>query len=573
MHPERLGPWQIERRIGAGGMGNVYLGVHAETGERAAVKVLPASMAREDGFEQRFSREIDALGKLSHRNIVRLYGNGVSDDGLLYYAMEFVDGVTLTAEIQARRRLPWREVVERSQQLAGALKAAHDAGVVHRDLKPGNLMVAADGQLKLTDFGVASVFAAERLTRTGGIVGTADYMSPEQARGQRSTPRSDLYALGAVIYTMLTGRPPFTGETTAELLRKQQYGQFDLPSRYAPDIPAGLEELVCQLLEKDPGRRPPDALVVLRRLEQVLLKAEFVERQLEAETVVRPAVGVGGVVGDGVAAAAAAGTATTVRNWLRAESQRGAPAGPGAWLDNIWVLMCLLVLLMGFGFWMSRGRREPTVSERLAEAERVLSGVPGPAWLKARDELLRPLLGSAAAGSADAAGAAGAAGAADAARLRELCRQADDYEFVRSLGEGLGERSGEQSAAGEQSAGEAVDEELRGLIRRAFELRRAGDFLGASASLEGVQQILDRVRGGSYLQRFVADSLAGWRSERAGQGAELLLRELLRQWVAAEGESERQQLRGPLAAALEIYGEREELAAIVAELRAATGRE
>jgi len=559
MHPERLGPWRIERRIGAGGMGNVYLGVHAETGERAAVKVLPASMAREDGFEQRFSREIDALGKLSHRNIVQLYGHGVSDDGLLYYAMEFVDGVTLTAEIQTRRRLPWREVVERSRQLASALKAAHDAGVVHRDLKPGNLMVAGDGQLKLTDFGVASVFAAERLTRIGGIVGTADYMSPEQARGQRCTPRSDLYALGAVIYTMLTGRPPFTGGTTAELLRKQQYGQFDLPSRYAPDIPAGVEELVCQLLEKDPGQRPPDALVVLRRLEQVLLKAEFVERQLEAETVVRPAAG--GVVADGVAAEVAAGTATTVRNWLRAESQRGAPAGFGAWLDNIWVLMCLLVLLMGFGFWMSRGRREPMVSERLAEAERVLSGVPGPAWLKARDELLRPLLGSA------------AADAADAARLRELCRQADDYEFVRSLGEGLGDRAGEQSAAGERGAGEAVDEELRRLIRRAFELRRAGDLSGASASLEGVQQILDSVRGGSYLQQFVAESLAGWRSERAGQGAELLLRELLRQWVAVEGESERQQLRGSLAAALEIYGEREELAAIVAELRAATGRD
>jgi len=559
MHPERLGPWRIERRIGAGGMGTVYLGLHAETGERAAVKVLPASMAREDGFEQRFSREIDALGKLSHRNIVQLYGHGVSDDGLLYYAMEFVDGVTLTAEIQTRRRLPWREVVERSRQLASALKAAHDAGVVHRDLKPGNLMVAGDGQLKLTDFGVASVFAAERLTRIGGIVGTADYMSPEQARGQRCTPRSDLYALGAVIYTMLTGRPPFTGGTTAELLRKQQYGQFDLPSRYAPDIPAGVEELVCQLLEKDPGQRPPDALVVLRRLEQVLLKAEFVERQLEAETVVRPAAG--GVVADGVAAEVAAGTATTVRNWLRAESQRGAPAGFGAWLDNIWVLMCLLVLLMGFGFWMSRGRREPMVSERLAEAERVLSGVPGPAWLKARDELLRPLLGSA------------AADAADAARLRELCRQADDYEFVRSLGEGLGDRAGEQSAAGERGAGEAVDEELRRLIRRAFELRRAGDLSGASASLEGVQQILDSVRGGSYLQQFVAESLAGWRSERAGQGAELLLRELLRQWVAVEGESERQQLRGSLAAALEIYGEREELAAIVAELRAATGRD
>lgn len=563
MHPERLGPWQIERRIGAGGMGNVYLGVHAETGERAAVKVLPASMAREDGFEQRFSREIDALGKLSHRNIVRLYGNGVSDDGLLYYAMEFVDGVTLTAEIQTRRRLPWREVVERSQQLAGALKAAHDAGIVHRDLKPSNLMVAAGGQLKLTDFGVASLFAAERLTRTGGIVGTADYMSPEQARGQRSTPRSDLYALGAVMYTMLTGRPPFTGETTAELLRKQQYGQFDLPSRYAPDIPSGLEELVCQLLEKDPGRRLPDALVVLRRLEQVLAKADFVERQLESETLVRPAAGGGVVAVDVAGGGVAAGTATTVRNILRAESRRRSSQGFGGWLDNTWVLLGLLLLLTGFGVWMSRGRGAPAVAERVAEAERIFAGVPGPAWLRARDEILRPLAGD--------TGDKGTS-AADK-RLRELCRQADDYEFVRSLGEGPASRTGEQRPGGELDGERAVDEELRRLTVRAFELRRSGDLPAARAELEGVLEILKRVRAGGYLQQFVAESLAAWQSERAGQGGELLLRELLRQWAAAEGEAERQRLRGAMSAALQIYGSREELAAIVAEVRAVFGRE
>ena len=562
MHPERLGPWQIERRIGAGGMGNVYLGVHAETGERAAVKVLPASMAREEGFEQRFSREIAALRKLSHRNIVSLYGDGVSDEGLLYYAMEYVDGVTLTADIQSRRRLPWREVVERTQQLAGALKAAHDAGIVHRDLKPGNLMVAADGQLKLTDFGVASVFAAERLTRTGGIVGTADYMSPEQARGQRCTPRSDLYALGAVMYTMLTGRPPFTGETTAELLRKQQFGQFDLPSRYAPDMPAGLEELVCQLLEKDPGRRPPDALVVLRRLEQVLAKAEFVERQLESETVVRPGgavagvAGVGGVGAAGAGVAGVAGTATTVRNLLRAENQRRRSGGVSAVLDNTWVLLCLLGLLIGFGWWMSGRRNVPTDAARLAEAERILRGEPGSAWLSVRDDVLKPLQERLSAGGVSDV---------DSERVRELRRQVDDYEFVRSLGQ--------ERERGVESGVSAVDDELRRLIRRAYVMRESGDGAGAVAELAAVLRILERLRGGSYLQQHVAETVAGWESELDGRGAELVLRELLRQWVASGEESEKRQLRGALEAALKLYGGRLELAEIVSEVRAAMGGE
>ena len=568
MHPERLGPWRIERRVGAGGMGNVYLGVHETTGERAAVKVLPAAMAREEGFEQRFSREIAALRKLSHRHIVRLFEDGVSDDGLLYYAMEFVDGVTLTADIQSRRRLPWREVIERSRQLASALKAAHDAGIVHRDLKPGNLMVGPDGQLKLTDFGVASLFASERLTRTGGIVGTADYMSPEQSRGQRCTARSDLYALGAVMYTMLTGRPPFTGETTAELLRKQQYGQFDLPSRYAPDMPMNLEELVCQLLEKDPSRRPPDALVVLRRLEQVLAKAEFAERQGESETVVRPAGGEAGAADEG------AGTATTVRNLLRAEQAGRRAEGLSAILDNIWVLLCLLVLLIGFGIWMSRGRTESDVAVRLAEAERVLGGTAGPAWLRVREEQLRPLQERAARGEVGI----------DSARVRELQQRVEDYEFAKSLeqlsGDGLwsGE-SGESGSGNEVDRGGSsadslreVDAEVRRLIRRAFMLRQSGDRVKARLELTAVLGILERLRSGSYLHRFVEEAVANWQTEVDGRGAELLLRELLRQWLAAGTESERQSLSATLRGALQLYGDRAELVSVVSEIEAALQR-
>ena len=187
MHPEQVGPWRIERRLGTGGMGNVYLGTHTQSSEQAAIKVLPASIAREEGFSERFGREIQALRQLSNRHIVAFFQNGVCEDGTLFYAMEYVDGPTLTAEIQSRKRLPWREVLGLALQAATALKAAHDAGVIHRDLKPSNLMLTRDRVLKLADFGVASLFASSRLTQAGSVIGTAEYMSP------RTGPRPARY--------------------------------------------------------------------------------------------------------------------------------------------------------------------------------------------------------------------------------------------------------------------------------------------------------------------------------------------------------------------------------------------
>ena len=255
MHPDQVGPYRIERKIGAGGMGNVYLGVHRVTGKSAAVKVLPPSMARDDGFVQRFRREIESLRKLSNRHIIELYEDGTTDDATFYYSMEYIDGSTLTTEITDRKRLPWKEVIEFALQISAALKAAHDAGIVHRDIKPSNLLLTKDRVIKLTDFGVASLFATSRLTRTGGIVGTAEYMSPEQARGQRAAKRSDLYSLGAVMYAMLTGRPPFTGPTANDILQKHQFAHFDKPSRYVPDIP----RLFGRSCLSAPGERPGKA--------------------------------------------------------------------------------------------------------------------------------------------------------------------------------------------------------------------------------------------------------------------------------------------------------------------------
>jgi serine/threonine-protein kinase len=136
-----------------------------------------------------------------------------------YYAMEFVDGETLSALLKRVKRIEWQEVIGFSVQICSALKAAHDAGIIHRDLKPSNLVITADGVVKLMDFGVAQLFAGTKLTVTGGIIGTVEYMSPEQAQGQRITKKSDLYALGAVMYAMLAGRPPFTRKTSIEVVR------------------------------------------------------------------------------------------------------------------------------------------------------------------------------------------------------------------------------------------------------------------------------------------------------------------------------------------------------------------
>ncbi|RLS81475.1 MAG: serine/threonine protein kinase, partial [Planctomycetota bacterium] len=260
MHPNRIGPYLIEKRIGSGGMANVYLARHEQTNQIVAVKELPASLAREEGFIHRFDREIEALQKLNCPNIVKLFDSG-QDGEIYYYAMEYVDGETLTTRLRRERRIPWQEAIEISRQICVGLKHAHDAGVIHRDLKPSNLMLGKEGVVKITDFGVAQVFAADRLTATGGIIGTAEFMSPEQVKGSRIDKRSDLYSLGAVLYTMLVGQPPFTGPTASDIMHKQRFARFDPPKNHVPEIPGWLNEIVCQLLEKEPDKRPPDAFV------------------------------------------------------------------------------------------------------------------------------------------------------------------------------------------------------------------------------------------------------------------------------------------------------------------------
>jgi len=270
MEMRKLGPYQIGKKIGKGGMGAVYEAVLEDSSsgspERVAIKALSPHMAMAEGFRERFEAEIDSLKKLQHEGIVRLYGYG-EQDGVLFYSMELVEGTSLEEELNAGRRFDWRETIDIGIQVCRALKHAHDHGVVHRDIKPANLLLDKQGRIKIADFGIARLYGGTQLTTAGGVLGTADYMSPEQADGQPISERCDQYSLGGVMYALLAGRPPFRARTMTEMLQMQCFSEPEPVSRYAPDTPSQLNGLILQLLSKDPADRFPNARVLSRHME------------------------------------------------------------------------------------------------------------------------------------------------------------------------------------------------------------------------------------------------------------------------------------------------------------------
>jgi len=264
-----LGPYRIMGILGQGGMGAVYRAVDEETDEPAAVKILSASMSKHVDFRHRFEAEIETLKKLRHPNIVRLFGFG-EQDGLMFYAMELVDGSSLEQELQRGRLFTWRETAQIGVQTCRALRHAHDRGVIHRDIKPANLLMTGDGHVKLSDFGIARLFGTPGLTAAGNVLGTVEFMAPEQADGRPVGPRTDLYSLGAVFFTLLTGSPPFRAATPLKVLEKQRSARPEMVRRYAPSVPDELERIINELLEKDPQDRIGNASLLWRRLEAML---------------------------------------------------------------------------------------------------------------------------------------------------------------------------------------------------------------------------------------------------------------------------------------------------------------
>lgn len=265
---EAIGPYRVTGLLGQGGMGTVYSGVHAKNEQRVAIKVLSSSLAQHARFRRRFDAEIQTLLRLKHPNIVQLIGFG-EEKGLLFYSMELVDGENLHQILKRESTLPWTQMMDWAIEICDALKHAHNFGIIHRDLKPANLMINTAGSIKLTDFGIVKLYGASEATVVGSILGTADFMSPEQAEGKSVSVRSDLYSLGAICYACLAGRAPFTGQSVPEIMFNVRYGNLTPLSQLAPKAPDEFCELVMELLNRDASRRPPTALAVGNRLKSM----------------------------------------------------------------------------------------------------------------------------------------------------------------------------------------------------------------------------------------------------------------------------------------------------------------
>jgi serine/threonine protein kinase len=251
----------LERQLGHGGMASVYAARDTGLDRTVAVKVLADNLAGDEDLRRRFLREARLAARLSHPNVVNVFDAG-EDDGQPYIVMELVEGETLAE----RGRVPPDEARGLALQAARGLAHAHEAGLVHRDIKPGNLLLRRDGTLKIADFGIARAAETTALTQAGTVLGTAAYLAPEQALGEEVTPAADVYSLGAVLYELLTGRPPFEFDSLADLAEKQRAMAIAPVRELTPQVPRDLEDLVMRCLARNPSYRPT-AEELVRELE------------------------------------------------------------------------------------------------------------------------------------------------------------------------------------------------------------------------------------------------------------------------------------------------------------------
>jgi class 3 adenylate cyclase/tRNA A-37 threonylcarbamoyl transferase component Bud32 len=267
--PPRADRYTRKRTIGGGGMAQVYL-AHDEVLDRdVALKVLRQQYADDERLVERFRREAKNAASLSHPNIVAVHDRGETEDGAYYIVMEYMAGGTLKDRIQKEGPLPPAVATTLALQIARALEAAHRRGIIHRDVKPQNVLLTEDGEAKVADFGIARAASSSTMTKTGSVLGTAHYLSPEQALGQPASPQSDLYSLGVVLYEMLTGELPYDAETPMGIAMKHVSGQMRPPKEVNPNVPEGINAVTVRLLAPDPEDRYKSAAEVVEDLERV----------------------------------------------------------------------------------------------------------------------------------------------------------------------------------------------------------------------------------------------------------------------------------------------------------------
>src|SRR5437660_3627428 len=338
----------IKRKLGSGGMADVYLAEDQELGRRVALKLLNERHAADEQFVERFRREAQSAAGLSHPNIVSIFDRGRAE-GTYYIAMEYLDGRTLKELLVRNGPTPIPIAIDYARQIIGAISFAHRNGIVHRDIKPHNIVVGSDGRLKVTDFGIARS-GASQMTEAGSIVGTAQYLSPEQARGAPVDPRSDLYSLGIVLYEMLTGHVPFTGDTPVEIAMKHLSQVPEPPSKLRPQVPHDLDAVVMRAIAKDPDQRYGSAEEMEADLARVARGVAVAPQTEEAMTQ--------------VLAGARAATASTMITRPRAVAPPPAPPiyrAPSGYYDYEepprgrsvwpWLLALGLIIAGGIGGW------------------------------------------------------------------------------------------------------------------------------------------------------------------------------------------------------------------------------
>lgn len=290
------GRYQIIERIGGGGMALVYKAQDLLLNRYVAIKVLRQQFVNDEEFIRRFRREAQSAASLSHPNIVSVYDVGQEDE-IHYIVMEYVEGQNLNEIIKERAPLQVEEAVRIASQIADALDHAHHNQIIHRDIKPHNILIGRNGRVKVTDFGIARAVTSATITQTGSVVGSVHYFSPEHAKGVATGEKSDLYSLGIVLYQMLTGRLPFLGESPISVALKHLQEQFDEPRMVNPMIPQSVENIILKSMRKNPNERYQSAKEMLRDLETCLLperrmesKLAFIDDHDEDSTRIIPAI-------------------------------------------------------------------------------------------------------------------------------------------------------------------------------------------------------------------------------------------------------------------------------------------